>query len=60
MKPVSPIVKKLTEVDNFFDIIATGFFIENNGYFVTTGHTFKNNGTENKGYFICDINDEDV
>ena len=52
MESVFPIVKKISIEKEEYYILATGFFIDDNGFFVTTGHTFKNDNDNHDGYFI--------
>ncbi len=49
---VFPIIGKLKNDPEKYMILATGFFIDNNGLFVTAGHTFRKNISSINQFFI--------
>ena len=52
-KAVFPIIFKIKKSEHRYMILATGFFIDNNGHFITAGHTFRKNNSTIDKYFIC-------
>jgi len=53
MNAVFPIIGKLLNVTNQYMILATGFFIDENGIFITAGHTFRKNQKTINQFYIC-------
>ena len=56
METVFPIVKKYKHQDGIYVITATGFFIDSEGHFVTTGHTFQPDENTEEEYSILFYN----
>jgi hypothetical protein len=52
-KAIFPIIGRLKNDKEKYMILATGFFIDSNGLFITAGHTFKKNINSIDQYFIC-------
>lgn len=50
---VFPIIGRIINSEHRYMILATGFFIDNNGHFITAGHTFRKNDSSIDKYFIC-------
>jgi len=55
---VFPIIGKLKSDTQKYIILATGFFIDNNGFFITAGHTFRKNINTIETYYISIINNQ--
>lgn len=57
-KAVFPILGKFKDDPEKYIILATGFFIDNNGLFVTAGHTFRKNIYSISQFFISFLEKE--
>lgn len=57
-KVVFPIIGRLKDDPEKYRFLATGFFIDNNGLFVTVGHTFRKNINSINQFFISFLDKE--
>jgi len=53
MEKVFAVIGNLKRETNDFILLGTGFFIENNGTFVTAGHVFRKNIDTIQEFYIC-------